>query len=292
MLFGEHAVLHGSRALAVPYANYAGQLKFAAIEPDAQQVNSNKNLHSFAEYLNDQLSTALNITALKKEISEGIFFESSIPTGYGLGSSGALVAAIYDRYKQHSISNWKDLRPMFEIMESFFHGKSSGLDPLICFLNSPISVSTSGLQLQQIPDYQQGNAGIFLLNTKIPRETGPLVNSFLKRCEKDSYLGKIKSSLLPLNHQLIKAFCSGNIDSLYENWQKVSAFQLDYFDQLIPEMIKPFWQEGLSSNEYWLKVCGAGGGGFMLGLCPNIVAMQNAIDFHTEIIYKFQLPAC
>ena len=39
-----------------------------------------------------------DLAALKKDISLGLYFDSSIPQGYGVGSSGALVASIYDKY--------------------------------------------------------------------------------------------------------------------------------------------------------------------------------------------------
>ena len=37
-------------------------------------------------------------------ISDGMYFDSSIPRGYGVGSSGALVAAIYDRYSLDKVT--------------------------------------------------------------------------------------------------------------------------------------------------------------------------------------------
>ena len=33
-----------------------------------------------------------------ESIKSGLYFESSIPIGYGIGSSGALVAALYEKY--------------------------------------------------------------------------------------------------------------------------------------------------------------------------------------------------
>jgi mevalonate kinase len=38
-----------------------------------------------------------------------MYFDSSIPQGYGVGSSGALVAAIYDRYAQDKITVLENL---------------------------------------------------------------------------------------------------------------------------------------------------------------------------------------
>jgi mevalonate kinase len=54
-----------------------------------------------------------------------------VPQGYGVGSSGALVAAIYDRYAQDKITVLENLtrekllqlKNIFSQMESFFHGK-------------------------------------------------------------------------------------------------------------------------------------------------------------------------
>ncbi|MBC8173912.1 MAG: mevalonate kinase, partial [Chitinophagales bacterium] len=42
------------------------------------------------------------------------------------------------------------------------------------------------------------------------------------------------------------------------------AFQLTYFDFAIPEEIKNVWAEGLQSGDKIFKLCGAGGGGFMI----------------------------
>ena len=41
---------------------------------------------------------------LKRDIDKGMYFDSSIPQGYGVGSSGALVAAVYDKYANDKIN--------------------------------------------------------------------------------------------------------------------------------------------------------------------------------------------
>jgi mevalonate kinase len=58
-----------------------------------------------------------------------MYFDS-IPQGYGVGSSGALVAAIYDRYAQDKIvlenltrEKLLQLKNIFSQMESFFTEK-------------------------------------------------------------------------------------------------------------------------------------------------------------------------
>jgi mevalonate kinase len=60
------------------------------------------------------------------------------------GSSGALVAAIYDKYAQNKITVLENLtrEKLLELKIFFsngklFHGKSSGLDPLNSYLSIP-----------------------------------------------------------------------------------------------------------------------------------------------------------
>ena len=79
-----------------------------------------------------------------------MYFDSSIPQGYGVGSSGALVASIYDQYAADKITVLENLtrdkllklKQIFALMESFFHGKSSGLDPLNSYLSLPILINS------------------------------------------------------------------------------------------------------------------------------------------------------
>jgi mevalonate kinase len=50
-----------------------------------------------------------DLAELKSDVETGMYFDSSIPQGYGVGSSGALVAAIYDRYAQDKITVLENL---------------------------------------------------------------------------------------------------------------------------------------------------------------------------------------
>ena len=91
----------------------------------------------------DSSLVSFDIEKLKSAIEAGLYFDSSIPQGYGVGSSGALVAAIYDKYASDKITILENLtrekllilKSIFSKMESFFHGKSSGLDPLNSYLS-------------------------------------------------------------------------------------------------------------------------------------------------------------
>ena len=41
--------------------------------------------------------------------------------------------------------------------------------------------------------------------------------------------------------------------------------QVEYFHEMIPENFIDIWQQGLDTGEFTLKLCGSGGGGFLLG---------------------------
>ena len=50
-----------------------------------------------------------------------MFFDSSIPQGYGVGSSGALVAAFYDRFAINKITVLENLtKPKILVLKNIF----------------------------------------------------------------------------------------------------------------------------------------------------------------------------
>lgn len=59
----------------------------------------------------------------------------------------------------------------------------------------------------------------------------------------------------------------------------ISKLQFAYLPPMIPESMHALWKKGLASNEFYLKICGAGGGGFMLGVTRNWEAVKQ--HFHS-----------
>ena len=124
-------------------------LKWTEEETEATRI-SHQSLCDYTEYLKGLPEELLRLDweALHADLDLRLYFDSSIPQGYGVGSSGALVAAFYDRYAVDKISPQADLIPeklsrlksIFAAMESYFHGKSSGLDPLNSYLSLPLLI--------------------------------------------------------------------------------------------------------------------------------------------------------
>jgi mevalonate kinase len=57
--------------------------------------------------------------------------------------------------------------------------------------------------------------------------------------------------------------------SFFESLIKVSAFQLQHFTSMIPEDFITPWKYGLDSGKFQIKLCGSGGGGFLLGFTTD-----------------------
>lgn len=99
-------MIENSRGLVVPYSFYKGTLKFSDLDNDFEK-KSNQSLGKYSNYLADlELPSdfKLNVDAFKSDISKGLFFDSNIPQGYGVGSSGALVAAIFENILSQNVT--------------------------------------------------------------------------------------------------------------------------------------------------------------------------------------------
>ena len=103
LLFGEYSILLGSQALSMPFGAFGA--RFRHITPDqdgqAEATESNRQLGELFENLvasRDYFGTFLDLERFATDISSGIYLDSTIPQRYGMGSSGAVCAAVYGRY--------------------------------------------------------------------------------------------------------------------------------------------------------------------------------------------------
>lgn len=301
LLFGEYSVICGSQALTIPYTHFQGELSFL-LNNKYTDLNfakeSNLHLLDFATHikkllLNDELDFDINIKALEKDIAEGMYFESSIPQGYGVGSSGALVAAIYRQYvpDNHSKRTQLDsaginvIKSRLAKLESYFHGTSSGLDPLNSYLKQPVLIKEKKqIELVEIPQKDFSNKeAIFLVNSGKSGITEPLVNYFMENCEKPSYKNVIMNEYIPLNNKCIENILDGNSESFFDHLKELSSYQLKYFNPMIPETIMPLWEEGLETDNFTLKLCGSGGGGFILGFTKDFSKLKEILELKNII---------
>ncbi len=302
LLFGEYGIIQDSKGLSIPYNFYNGALK-TEDNQTSEAIKSNGNLKRFVTYLtnlqseNPQLVT-FNIENLKTDVENGMYFDSSIPQGYGVGSSGALVAAIYDKYAQNKITVLENLtrekllklKNIFSQMESFFHGKSSGLDPLNSYLSIPILInSKDNIEATGIPTQSlTGKGAVFLLDSGIVGETAPMVNIFMEKLKDQGFRTMLKSQFIKYTDACVENFLGGDIKSLFANTKQLSKVVLGNFKPMIPEQFHNLWQQGIDSNDYYLKLCGSGGGGYILGFTENLEKAKHSLkDYKLEVVYQF-----
>jgi len=304
ILFGEYGIIFNSKALSIPFASFYGELSF---QNQYKYTNlefaekSNKYLKTYLRYLRemDCCLKELEIEKLEEDINKGMYFESSIPLGYGLGSSGALVAAIYTKYAKEPIPPGRkihqdkilELKNIFAMMESYFHGKSSGIDPLISYIQFPLifhgkeKVSTA-----LIPRTKNANGdAIFLLDTKQVGRTEPLVHYFLEKYKEEEYRKRVNEQMIPLINHCIDSLVEGKHNGFFEYLTQLSDYQLRYLNPMIPYEYQSYWKKGLESQDYILKLCGSGGGGYLLGFTRNAQKMKSYFKERGEnIIMVYQ----
>lgn len=256
--------------LAAPLHKYDGVFRFGSLK-EKTVAASNKSLEALANYIvhTEALSGLYDTNAFLEDIEKGLWFDSNIPQGYGLGSSGALVAAVYYQYRKNRKKNYVVSVVKHELaeLESFYHGKSSGLDAIVCYLDKAVLVNNG--EVTETFDLKKGDNAVlklFLINTHIERKTSPYVNLFLEKCKDKKFMHTVQKSLVPSTNIAIESFLQHKYADLWKSVQIISQLQLDLMPEFIPSQFKQLWINGLKNQQYSLKVCGAGGGGFIIGL--------------------------
>lgn len=298
LLFGEYGIIKDSKGLAIPFSSYKGALK-SARNLTGEAKKSNESLANFYTYLANLNSNTVSfdLDSLKNDIDDGMYFDSSIPQGYGVGSSGALVASIYDKYANNKITILENLtrdklltlKQIFSLMESFFHGKSSGLDPLNSYLSLPILInSREHIEPAGIPSQKEGKGAVFLLDSEQIGETEPMVNIFMNKMKNEGFRKMVSEEFATHTDACIEDFLQGNVKSLFGNVKKLSKVVLANFKPMIPTAFHKVWEQGIQTNDYYLKLCGSGGGGYILGFTEDYEKAKNSLkDYKLELVYRF-----
>ncbi|MCX2679919.1 mevalonate kinase [Galbibacter sp. EGI 63066] len=302
LLFGEYGIIKDSKGLSIPYNFYNGGLKLSD-ELDTSAKKSNKSLKHFSAYLKDLQTeqpdlVSFDLEKLDADVTKGMYFDSSIPQGYGVGSSGALVAAVYDKYAFDKITVLENLtrekllklKAIFGAMESFFHGKSSGLDPLNSYLSLPILInSKDNIEPTGIPSQTvDGKGAVFLLDSGVTGETAPMIQIFLENMKHEGFRNMLKDQFIKHTDACVDDFLKGDVKSLFKNLKQLSNTVLNNFKPMIPAQFHKLWKYGIDTNEYYLKLCGSGGGGYILGFTQDIEKARKALEGHKlEVVYNF-----
>lgn len=251
LLFGEYTILHGAQALAKPLELYSAKFHVGERDP---------GLDGFFNHL--MKLGFIDQARLKGFIEKGASFQSDIPQGYGLGSSAALSAASYTLFAERHSEELSILREELARIEDHFHGKSSGLDALCVYLNKAIHIK--GEEDIDIAEDCPSPEDCFIIDSGLRRNTKALVNTYVLKLESEEFKKNVEE-LKEMNARAISSLLEEDQAACRIEFQKISKLQYDYFTEMIPDTIRLIWQKGLDSGDYFLKLCGAGGGGMFLG---------------------------
>ncbi len=288
LLFGEYSLMSGSMAFSLPFRRYGARFSYVGLNGDGDpdfERHLNGLLGDYCSWLefagkDSELAGLFDIDGFKDELEKGLYLDSDIPEGYGMGSSGALCAAVYDRFAINTANRnivtggagISELKRIFALMESKFHGTSSGLDPLTSWLNLPLLVNPGGgIEPVDLAKLRRGEVpAVFLIDTGRMKQTGPLVDNYLQKMEDDSFRLPVEELLIPSVNSCISTIIDLQVTEFFSALRPVSEFQMEYLGELIPPVFKGVWRRGIEGGDYFLKLCGSGGGGFLLGFTSDL----------------------
>jgi mevalonate kinase len=273
LLFGEYAVLEGSEALAGPLHEFYGQWSVGSTDLDVPEVDF-KALHEHIEKLIDNRILTFHIDEMKNDYKEGWRFSTNIPVGYGLGSSGAFTAALYEKYGEGDYAKMapNKVKRHMALIESFFHGESSGIDPTISIHDKAIRTGyewkfVDGNIFEPIKD---NGLRFFLFDSGTERSSKSLIAHFKTQTTSPKFRNEVLEPLVHTNRNAIEATLKGD-PSLWQHFEEISKIQFSHFEPMIVDNVLNIWADSFSDDvPYLLKVCGAGGGGYYLGLTTDI----------------------
>ncbi len=279
LLFGEHSVQLKGDALAVPTNIFSSSWKKNEIQDD-EVLNIDERLIDFANFIAATARECYLPFDTKKfadDVRNGWFFESDITQGYGVGSSGAVTAAVFDTYKTDNIENVNVLKKVLALLESYFHGTSSGIDPLVIYTERAVCINKGELSL--LPDFATP-LPVFLIDTHQARSAKTYIEIFLEKYKNKDFSEFIHTHYMPCVERAIQFWLLNDVQQAWSAVCDISVHQFIEFRELIPEKFLPLWLEGLKSDAFKLKLCGAGGGGYMLCFGLEAAQIEQALKKH------------
>ena len=269
ILFGEYSMIFDSTALMVPLKNFSAQWRFAPSLSVQGVTASNASLQRFSEYLATlDIKDLFDTQRFHHDLQYNLFLDSNVPSGYGLGSSGTLVAAVYDAYAHEKTDDYLRLKEIFGKMESYFHGSSSGIDPLQCYLGKPFHITSIGVQLLTV-DFLKKDIHICLIDTKIKSNTKPLVNHFKKQREDPEFLNRFQTEYLPSVKACIDTMVSRETNLFFHSLKQLTKGQLEFLRPMITDNTLDLFAQDYDFH-FGVKISGSGGGGYVLGFTDDV----------------------
>ena len=270
ILFGEYSMIFDATALMIPLTKFSAQWRFAPHLDANGGAASNASLKRFSDYLStlDEVKDVIDLQRFNHDLRYNLFLDSNVPSGYGLGSSGTLVAAVYDGYAKQKTDDLLQLKTLFGKMESYFHGSSSGIDPLQCYVGKPFKITPESARLLS-DDFLKKDIHICLIDSKIKSNTKPLVDHFKRQREDTVFLNRFQSEYVPCVTSCIDSMIAGDTNLFFKSLNRLTKGQLEFLRPMITENTLDMFTTNYDFN-FGVKISGSGGGGYVLGFTDDV----------------------
>lgn len=270
VLAGEHAVLKGAAAVAMPHPDlglslvfdpYAAEDTLSVWPPEANAV------------LNELLGTVgknVEDSGLSLRYPHGkVQIESTIPVGAGLGSSAALCVALTQWVSSFLGLDGQKAVELATRLEDRFHGKSSGMDVAVISARQPIAYTMAQgirpLGVKKLPKFSFHDTGLrsstrtCIEKVEKFRHESPAVAKLVDQRMETASTGALQG---------LAAFDAGDHEKgleLISNSMK-HARECFYSWELVPGEAHRIEENLLKQGALAVKLTGAGGGGMVVAL--------------------------
>jgi mevalonate kinase len=101
-----------------------------------------------------------------------------------------------------------------------------------------------------------------LIDTKEIGLTSKLVSEF--KGQNSKFKERFRKDYVDSTNRAIDYFLMGNEEKMFAEMKKLSRFALEHMPFTIPDSFKPQWEANLDDSNTVMKLCGSGGGGFVI----------------------------
>jgi mevalonate kinase len=279
ILFGEHAVVYGEPAIAVPVSEVAATASVEPAPPNSGltlvATDLGQRFKLTAAPPQDPLAVAARLTLshVSAPVPDAtIIVQSSIPVASGLGSGAAVSTALVRAlatFIGHPLSRAEVSGLVFEV-EKIHHGTPSGIDNTVVAYEQPlyfVRMATSGPQLMSVG----APFTLLIADTGLPSPTKRLVGRVREGWQRDrARYDSLFRQIGDIAREAYRSIQTGDIDALGPLMDKNHALliQLEVSSPTLNRLVDVAREAGASGA----KLSGAGQGGNMLALVDPEVA--------------------
>lgn len=264
-MLGEHFVVHGAQALAVPLKTITTQVSIV------DSVVDQGSALELSDDIKEDRTQSLFQCAVERlrchYLSGKVEIRSSIPIGFGLGSSAALSVALLGALARaaHIELSVETLNEHAYALETLVHGSPSGID------NTVVTFQRS-IRFRKEAGYEQLSPAhafrLILASSGQPRSTMAAVQAVARRkSENPSWFDRCVRDADDLVERGISAFGCGD-------WKRLGAV-LTANQKLLRDIgvstrrIDTLVEVACAAGAYGAKLTGSGCGGFIIALVPS-----------------------